>query len=67
MCNFLKSVHFSKSFLSHIGNILKITKFQKNGNADALLISGAQKFSTVYVSSKITSFQPSEGELSEKS
>ena len=27
MCKFLKSVNFSKSFLSHIGNIKKLADF----------------------------------------
>ena len=61
---FLKSENFSKSFLSHIGNI-KYKIWKKGGGCDdAFLIYGAPKFSIVYVVHKITCFQPWEGEFS---
>ena len=59
--SFLKSVNFSKSYLSHIGFFLIGC-----GCHDALKIYDAPKFSIVYVCSKLTSSEPSEGLFSEK-
>ena len=57
--SFLKSVNFFK--------ILSVTYFLIGcGCHDALKIYNAQKFSIVYVCSKLTSSEPSEGLFSEK-